>query len=167
MFKKDIEIKKHIVFSEKYDVEQDYQYNHDLIQKVDNLFVEGSITYQENIKSISVNANISCSIKAIDARDGNIVELDDFNVEWDDEYFFEAFEDDQHNVVLGEEFNIKEYAIEQIVLNIPINFTINYGKISFVGKDFKLLSEDEYQQEEQNKVDPRWDKLKEFNFEKE
>ncbi|AHI53132.1 YceD family protein [Spiroplasma culicicola] len=166
MLKKEIELKQHIDLDISFENQDRYDFAHDLIEQILDLKVKGTIDYQENIKCVYVNAIITATIKAIDARDGELIELKEQTFDWDEEYFFESQIDDQHNIVMGEEFDIYSYAIEQIVLNIPVNLTNNYGKISLVGNDFKLMSEDEYQQEQDNKIDPRWEKLKEFNFEK-
>ncbi|QBQ07962.1 hypothetical protein SGLAD_v1c07630 [Spiroplasma gladiatoris] len=164
MLKKDIILKKNIELDNFYKNIESKNFNHALIEDINNIGIKGKIKYQESLKAININAIITCDLKLIDARDGKVVDIKKEEFVWDDEYFFESAINDQANIVFGESFNILEYAIEQIVLNIPMNFTINYGKISFVGKDFTLISEEEYQQEQENKEDPRWDKLKEFKF---
>ncbi|ARU91401.1 hypothetical protein SCLARK_00764 [Spiroplasma clarkii] len=126
----------------------------------------GTLNYQDNLKCLLVQAKIFATIEAVDARDGQIIVSENQSFEWDDEYYFAQIAADQHNLVLGDDFDIKGYAIEQIVLNIPLNFTKNCGKISFVGKDFKLLSEEEFEQEQLDKIDPRWEVLKDFKVDK-
>ncbi|AGR41478.1 DUF177 domain-containing protein [Spiroplasma taiwanense] len=164
MLKKEIIFKKHIKFDKKIEVPLNYNYNHDLIKKISNLKVRGTFDYRDSIKSLIVKAKIQTDIEAIDARDGNLINLINQEFEWVDEYYFENINNDQSNVVFGEKFNILDYTMEQIVLNIPMNLTINYGKISFVGKDYILMSEEEYQQEQMNQINQRWEKLKDFKF---
>ncbi|QGS52164.1 YceD family protein [Spiroplasma tabanidicola] len=164
MLKKDIELKKTIKIDEVFNCDSINNFNHALLKKINKIKVLGALKYQETIKCLKVEAKIITDIDLIDARDGKLINIKNEEYDWNDEYFFEEINNDQVNVVLGAEFDILEYAIEQIVLNIPINFTNNYGKISFVGKDFTFMSEEEYQQEQEKKQDPRWDKLKEFKF---
>ncbi|AUB31883.1 YceD family protein [Spiroplasma floricola] len=166
MLKKEIELKKVINLDKELEISSSLNINHDLIKSIDKVHIKGTLSYQDLMKSLIVNAKITASISAIDARDGKVIQLLDQNYDWQEEYYFENVNDDQHNILLGDKFNILDYAIEQIVLNIPMNLTNNYGKISFVGKDYILMSEEEYQQEQENQVDSRWEKLKEFNFEK-
>ncbi|QHX36869.1 DUF177 domain-containing protein [Spiroplasma sp. BIUS-1] len=166
MLKKDIELKGLINLDQDFEISQDLNLNHDLIKSIDKVHVKGILNYQDSMKSVIVSATITASISAMDARDGKNIQLLDQVYDWNEEYYFEDINDDQHNIVLGDKFSILEYAIEQIVLNIPMNLTNNYDKISFVGKDYILMSEDEYQQEQENQIDSRWDKLKDFNFEK-
>ncbi|AUM62856.1 YceD family protein [Spiroplasma monobiae] len=165
MLKKEIELKKIINLDNDFEINQDLKINHDLIKSIDKVHVKGILNYQDIMKSVIVSATITASVSGIDARDGKEIKIIDQNYDWNEEYYFEDVNDDQHNIVLGDKFNILDYAIEQIVLNIPMNLTNNYDKISFVGKDYILMSEDEYQQEQENKIDSRWDKLKDFSFE--
>ncbi|ALD66689.1 DUF177 domain-containing protein [Spiroplasma cantharicola] len=166
MLKKEIELKGHVDLDREFPINTNLQLNHDLIKSIDKVYIKGILNYQDAMKSVLVNAKITASLTAIDARDGAQITLENQIYDWNEEYYFEDINDDQHNIVFGDKFNILEYAIEQIVLNIPMNLTKNYDKISFVGKDYILMSEDEYQQEQENQVDSRWDKLKEFNFKK-
>ncbi|AOG60672.1 hypothetical protein SHELI_v1c07230 [Spiroplasma helicoides] len=166
MLKKEIESKKQIKFDKSFIIPEDYEYNNVLIKNISDLKVKGELNYQSSIKGLQVQAIILATIEAIDARDGSIIVLENQEFEWDDEYFFENVNDDQHNLILGEEFSILDYAIDQILLNIPMNLTNNYGKISLVGKNFKLMTEEEYEQEQENEIDPRWDKLNDFKFKK-
>ncbi|AGR42342.1 YceD family protein [Spiroplasma diminutum] len=166
MLKKDIELKQLINLDENLEINADFKIDHDLIKSIEKVHVKGILNYQESMKSIIVSAKITATIHAMDARDGKDIKLDDQIYDWNEEYYFEDINDDQHNIVLGDKFSILDYAIEQIVLNIPMNLTNNYDKISFVGKDYILMSEEEYQQEQENQIDSRWEKLKDFNFEK-
>ncbi|WP_342275194.1 YceD family protein [Spiroplasma endosymbiont of Cantharis lateralis] len=166
MLKKDIELKGIVNLDKEFEINNELKLSHDLIKSIDKVHIKGILNYQDAMKSVIVYAKITASLTAIDARDGTIIKLEDQIYDWSEEYYFEDINDDQHNIVFGDKFNILEYAIEQIVLNIPMNLSNNYDKISFVGKDYILMSEDEYQQEQENQVDSRWDKLKEFNFEK-
>lgn len=166
MLKKEIEIKQKLVLDETYYYSATDHYNNDLVIKVDNIHVKGVLTYQSSLKCIVVEAKITASITGLDARDGQTFTKTNQNFDWNEQYFFADVNDDQHNIVLGDSFDIKEYAIEQIVLNIPLNFTNNCGKISFVGKDFKLMSEEEYEEEQANQLDPRWEVLKDFKIDK-
>ncbi|AHB36600.1 YceD family protein [Spiroplasma apis] len=161
MLKKDIELKKNIDLDLTYSDIDNSNFEHALLKKIDKIEIKGKLVYQDSIKGIYIKAKICADYQALDARDGSEISITNETLDWEDEYFFES-KDDQHNIVIGEQFDILGYAVSQIVLNIPINFTKNYGKISFVGKDFKLMSEEEYQQEQAEKLDPRWNKLKDL-----
>ncbi|AKU79477.1 hypothetical protein [Spiroplasma turonicum] len=162
MLKKDFYNKGTIKLNEFY--EEVLISNNDLIKKILNIKVVGNAYFDTTSNILNIEAKIISDILAIDSRDGNEILIKNNEVDWNDEYCFDIKNSDQYNVVLGDSFDFKEYAIEQIVLNIPINLTNNYGKISYVGNNCVLLSEEEYEDELENKTDDRWDKLKDFKF---
>ncbi|ASP28005.1 hypothetical protein SCORR_v1c02310 [Spiroplasma corruscae] len=162
MLKKDFYLNSKLQINEFFS--EVIELNKELLKKVRNLTIKGTAYFDKNINLLSINSIIKCDIFVIDARDGTEFWLNDQSYDWIDEYCFDLKNSDQYNLVIGEDFDFKEYAIEQILLNIPINLTNNYGKISYVANNYVLLSEDEYQLEEKNKTDDRWDKLKEYKF---
>lgn len=163
MTKREIEQKKNIKICDFFPTPENLNFSNPQIESISSLHIDCNLKYYETIKTLDVNGNISCVINGIDGRDGKKIQLDN-KIEWDDQYLFENVENvPESNLVIGEEFDVVEYAIEQILLNIPMNLTKNYGKISIVGKNFKLLSEEEYQIELENQLDSRWDKLREIS----
>lgn len=165
MLKKDIELKQNVKIDSQFEIDENREYTNPLIQKISDLKIIGELKYHESIKTLSVSAVITCVVYGIDARDGKNISQSQ-KIEWIEDYLFEIQTGEpENNFVLGEEFDICEYAIEQIILNIPMNFTNNYDTIDFVGKDYKLFTEEDYQQEQESRLDPRWEQLDKIKFE--
>ncbi|AKX33900.1 hypothetical protein SLITO_v1c02440 [Spiroplasma litorale] len=162
MLKKDFYLQKNIKFNENW--KEEIEINRDLIISLKNLSILGEANFDDISTVLSIKAKIKTDIYAIDSRDGTNFWLNDQIYVWDEEYTFDLKNSDQYNIIIEEDFSIKEYAIDQILLNIPINLTNNYGKISYVGSNYIYLTEDEYEKESENQIDERWKKLKDYKF---
>ncbi|WP_031543094.1 YceD family protein [Mesoplasma photuris] len=123
------------------------------------------LDYLQSIETIEINGVINFEILAIDARDGKEFIYKD-GIDWREEYTFSQELNDQANLILGDEFNLEEYLIEQININIPVNISKNNDIIFKTGSGWSLLSEQQYQNSKNDKPDPRWDKLSEINIDK-
>lgn len=167
MLKKEIELKKQLRFEETFSDLSNYEVNHFLINKLNQVKVEATLTYHDSIKTLDVNGLISVDFDATDARDGKLLKNNLEDINWNEQYSFEIDETaPENNIVLGEEFDVLAYAIDEIVLNIPINFTKNYDRITIVNEFGGFFEEDEYNSLQDEKIDPRWEKLNDFKFEK-
>jgi uncharacterized metal-binding protein YceD (DUF177 family) len=167
MLKKEIELKKIVHFEEVYSDLKDYKVNHDLVTSLNEVKVKATLVYHDSIKTLDVSGEIVADFDATDARDGKLLKNNIENIKWNEQYSFEI--DDtapENNVVLGDDFDILGYAIDEIVLNIPINFSKNYDRISIVNEFGGFFEEDEDDSLQDDKIDPRWEKLNDFKFEK-
>ncbi|MDY6062183.1 MAG: DUF177 domain-containing protein [Erysipelotrichaceae bacterium] len=72
-----------------------------------------------------------------------------------DEHYEDSYQFDQ-------ELNLKALIYEIIAKEIPIK-VVKSGKIDYpIGDGWKVMSETEFRNEQQNQLDPRWAKLKEY-----
>ncbi|ASZ09169.1 hypothetical protein CK556_02245 [Mesoplasma chauliocola] len=132
-----------------------------LAKKVKYLDYDVDIDWNNSIETVSVNGVINFTIDATDARSGEEFEYSD-SIEWNDEYSFQNSINDQANLIIGEDFDIINYVIEQININLPFNLSNNSDIINKTGFGWTIMSEEEFYKNEQNKIDPRWAKLNEF-----
>ena len=83
------------------------------------------------------------------------IEISD-TVEDDDVIFYEK------NAV----FDIDPYILSLIVANVPNKIIKKGAKLPSSGKGYRVLSEEEYNKEQENKVDPRWAALDNLDLDK-
>ncbi|AUF83470.1 hypothetical protein CXP39_01485 [Mesoplasma syrphidae] len=119
------------------------------------------VDYFEDIQTVKVIGVINFRLLAIDARDGQEFEYSD-GIDWNDEYTFNAELNDQANLILGEEFSLQDYIIEQININIPVNLSKNNDIILKAGSGWELLTQQQFDESENDNPDPRWEKLSEY-----
>ncbi|AAT75756.1 unknown protein [Mesoplasma florum L1] len=135
--------------------------NNILVKKVKYLDYDIDVDWISSIETVAVNGIINFTLDAIDSRTGEEFEYSD-SIDWNDEYSFSDSINDQANIIVGEEFDVQNYVIEQININLPFNLSNNSDIIKKTGFGWTIMSEEEFHQNEQNKVDHRWDKLNEF-----
>jgi hypothetical protein len=70
MFKKEIELKKNVTINQTYHQFENYQVNHDLITKLNEVSINATLVYHDSIKTLEVKGEIGVNFDAIDARDG-------------------------------------------------------------------------------------------------
>lgn len=117
------------------------------------------IKYLHNLGLIEVDGIIDFTILAKDARDGQEFEYSN-EINWNDEYTFNPESNENANIIIGNDFNLDEYIIEQININIPVNLSINHDIIFKIGSGWQLMSEQQYSTDIDNQApDSRWDQL--------
>ena len=62
-------------------------------------------------------------------------------------------------------FDVDEYIIDLIVSEVPMKIVKKGAKLPTSGAGYRVLTEDEYNKEQEEKVDPRWKALDDINLE--
>ncbi|WP_027063364.1 YceD family protein [Mesoplasma seiffertii] len=119
------------------------------------------LDYFDEIQTVKVIGVINFRLLVVDARDGQEFEYAD-GIDWNDEYTFNDELNDQANLILGDEFNLQDYIVEQININIPVNLSKNNDIILKAGSGWELLTQQQFDESENDNPDPRWEKLSEF-----
>ncbi|AGJ90876.1 hypothetical protein [Mycoplasma putrefaciens] len=132
-----------------------------LVKSIDYVNFDLDLDYLDAIDSVKVVGVINFTVSATDARTGELIKYSN-HLDWDDEYSFNKKLDSTYNIILKNEFDLFEYIIEQININLPLNLSVNNDILNKYGFGWTLLSEEAFETEKQNKVDPRWEKLDEF-----
>ncbi|UKS54023.1 hypothetical protein MFERI13461_00337 [Mycoplasma feriruminatoris] len=154
----DFKLKKHYELKEELiDLDQ-IKSNNILVKSFDFINYDLDLDYNESLKIITINGVINYTISATDCRTGELIKYSDY-IDWNDEYSFTNSSDFNTNIIIGDEFNLKDYIIEQINLNIPFNLTLNNDILNKYGLGWSLETEDEFITNKSNQTDPRWDQL--------
>ncbi|WP_338971367.1 hypothetical protein [Spiroplasma endosymbiont of Panorpa germanica] len=156
--KRDLNLKKKIELDFSVEVSKERDYQEYLISEFKNAQFKGLIRYSDMIENVEIQGVIDFEIMALDARTGEVFPHKD-SLNWNDTYTFNQKYSDQQNLLLNDQLLLDELIIDEILLNIPLNLSNNYGTISKVGKNWSLLSEDQFNEQQENRVDERWSKL--------
>ena len=80
--------------------------------------------------------------------------------------FSNEVEDDEELFYVAEPiFDIDPYILGLIIAETPMKIVKNGAKLPSGGKDFRVLSEEEYLEEKKQKTDSRWSKLDDIELE--
>ena len=61
-------------------------------------------------------------------------------------------------------FDLDPYILGLIIAEVPLKIVKPGAKIPSSGEGYRVLSEDDYEEEQKNKVDHRWDKLNDIEL---
>ncbi|AXK51299.1 YceD family protein [Spiroplasma alleghenense] len=159
--KRELNNKKKIDLNFELEISQDEDFSAYLVKGFNKIQFKGKINYSDTLESVEIKGKIDFELMAIDARNGGTFPYKN-SIDWDDSYTFNEEYSDQQNLILNDQLVLKDLIIEQILLNIPVNLSNNCGTISKVGKNWSLLSEDQFNEQQENRVDERWSKLLEL-----
>lgn len=80
--------------------------------------------------------------------------------------FSNEIEDDEEIIYVDKPiFEIDEYILELIIAEVPLKLVKKGAKLPSSGKDYRVISEDEYLKEKSEKKDDRWSKLDDIELE--
>ena len=115
----------------------------------DSLFVM-NVTIESKVIAISAYTlkDVTLNLKFSD-----ILNISD-EVEDDDELFYEK----------NDIFDIDPYILSLIIAEVPMVVTNKNEKLPEDGKGYRIITEDEYLEEQKNKKDDRWSKLDELDL---
>ncbi len=80
---------------------------------------------------------------------------------------FTDVEDDEEEDIIYEPkpiFDLDPYILGLIISEVPLKIVKPGAKIPSSGEGYRVLSEDDYENEQKNKVDHRWDKLNDIKL---
>ncbi|WP_434343907.1 YceD family protein [Mycoplasma sp. 06067-C1-B144P-99-0482-3] len=161
----DFKTKKHYKLKDELTDLNSYQSNNILIKSYDYISYDLDLDYNESIKTIYINGIINYTITGIDSRIGNEIKYNN-SIDWNDEYSFTNNSDFNTNIIISDQFNLLDYIIEQINLNIPFNLSLNNDILKKYGLGWSLESEDDFQHSKNDQIDPRWEQLDNFKLDK-
>lgn len=161
----DFKNKKHYELKNELTELNNYQPNNILIKSYDYISYDLDLDYNESIKTIFINGVINYTITGIDSRIGNEIKYSN-SIDWNDEYSFTNNSDFNTNIIISDQFNLLDYIIEQINLNIPFNLSLNNDILKKYGLGWSLESEDDFQNSKNDQIDPRWEQLDNFKLDK-
>ena len=111
---------------------------------------------------LRVEASIEAKVIGICSYSLEEVEID-LNIK--DELIFTDDEEDEDNYYeKGNLIDLDPYILGIILANVPVRIIKKGAKLPQNGKDYRVISEDEYVEEQANKKDPRFDILDSVEF---
>lgn len=136
-----------------------------LIHSAEDVHIYGTGFYEPLEDVVYVHINVEGIMICPDSVSGEELEVP-FNTGSDEVYSFEETDDEGVRVVSNEVIELLPAAIEDIVLEAPLQVTDvapgDYPK----GEGWRIVSEEEFEEERRNQIDPRLAKLREFKQEK-
>ena len=144
--------------AQKYEEEIDfssYSFDPTHIRKIPYCLAKITATDYESI--LRVEVEITATVIAVCSYSLEDVELklnikDEINFtddENDEESYFE-----KDNII-----DLDEYILGILLANVPVRIIKKGAKLPKNGSGYRVLSEDDYEKEKANSVDPRWEKL--------
>ncbi len=137
------------------------QLNQSHIRRID--FCHVKILAHEYDDLIVVEACVEAKVIGVCAYTLEDVEL---KLKFKDSLEFSNEVNDDEDIFFEEKpiFSLDPYILGLIVAETPIKIVKKGAKLPQAGDGYRVLSEDEYQQEKRNKSDSRWDKLDEVKL---
>lgn len=76
-----------------------------------------------------------------------------------------SYEDEEDVIQIdGPIFELDPYLLDIIISEVPLTLVKKGAKLPSGGKGYRVLSEEEYNKEQANKTDSRWDKLNDLDL---
>ncbi|PPE06262.1 hypothetical protein [Mesoplasma corruscae] len=145
---------------------EDFKIFHPSVTKLSKFEIDVDLDWSKSLSILSVNGIINFSLLFVNEFTNKEEEYSN-SIDWSEEYCFSSNASSNSNIILGDRFNVLNYAIEQININLPYNLSNNNNDIiKKVCSNDVFFTEEEYNKNEQNKLDPRWNQLDQFNKKK-
>ncbi|AHF61130.1 hypothetical protein P344_04270 [Spiroplasma mirum ATCC 29335] len=156
---KDLIANPHYTINNSFKVNET-SFSYEPLKAITELDLQGKVDYDQSTRVIKVNIKIVTNTMIMDARILRIIPYP-LVLDWNNEYSFEFSENSNINYLNENNFDIIKYAIDEIIMNIPINFSINNDTIISGDSSWQVISDQEFDEYQANKVDhPRWEELK-------
>lgn len=138
--------------------------NNSIINSVEDVHIYGNGFLDDNEEHFYVNLHIVGVMICPDAITGEEIEFP-FETESNETYVFSETDEDGARLVTDDIIDLTEAVVDDIILEVPLQVTVaeegNYPE----GNGWKIYSESEYREIENEKVDSRLAVLKQFKEE--
>ena len=131
------------------------QFDQNHIRGINNCEVKATATDYETILCIDVE--ISATVIGVCSYSLEDVEIP---LKIKDQLVFSEDEEDEDNYFMKDNIiDLDEYVLGILLANVPVRIVKKGAKLPGDGKDYRVISEDQYIKEKENSVDHRWDAL--------
>lgn len=131
------------------------------INSVEGVQISGDGFLDDSEEHFYVNMHIEGVMLCPDAITGEEIEVP-FETDTDETFVFEETEEDGVRLVTDEVIDLTEAVVDAILLEVPLQVTLAEEGSYPEGDGWKVYSEAEYQQSQNEKIDPRLAVLKQF-----
>lgn len=138
--------------------------NNSRINAVRDVHVSGHGYLDEDADTFYVDLHIEGTMLLPDAVTGEEISYP-FETESEEIYSFEDTDEDGVWLVADDVIDLLPAVIANILLEVPMQVTIASSEDYPKGDGWRVVTEEEYQKDQQEKQDPRWDVLKQFKKE--
>ncbi len=150
-----------ISFSEDVEIDSSEFAKNSRINSVKDVHVSGHGYLDEEENQFYVQMNVSGTMLVPDAITNEEIEYP-FETESDETYVFENVDEDGVRLVTNEVIELLPAIIDDIMLEVPLQVT-NASEDEYPhGDGWRVITEEEYQKSQGQRIDPRLAKLKEF-----
>ncbi len=150
-----------ISFSEDVEIDSSVFAKNSRINSVKDVHVSGHGYLDEEENRFYVQMNVSGTMLVPDAITNEEIEYP-FETESDETYVFENVDEDGVRLVTNEVIELLPAIIDDIMLEVPLQVT-NASEDEYPhGDGWRVITEEEYQKSQGQRIDPRLAKLKEF-----
>lgn len=134
------------------------------INGVKDLHVEGEGFLDESDDRFYANLFITGTMLVPDAITGKEIPYP-FETESEEVYAFEEVDDEDVRIVEGDEIDLLDAIVDNILLEVPLQYSIAKDDEYPSGEGWRVISEEAYQSGQEERIDPRLAKLKEYKEE--
>ncbi len=153
-----------VSFDEDIEIDASAFANNSRINSVKDVHVSGHGYLDEEENRFYVQLNVSGTMLVPDAITNEEIEYP-FETDSDETYVFEEVEEDGVRFVTNEVIELLPAIIDDIMLEVPLQVT-NASEGDYPSGDgWRVITEEEYQKSQGQRIDPRLAKLKEFKEE--
>ena len=133
------------------------------VHKIDFCLVEASITNYEESHFLKIDLKIKAKVHTTCAYSLEDVKID---LNYKDNLIFSDEIKDDNDIIFYDSniINLDEYVLDSILSEVPLKIVKKGKKLPQSGEGYRVLSEDEYLKEQENKPDSRWSILDNIEF---
>ena len=153
-----------VEFDEAPEISEEYFRNNSRINSVKDVRVQGRGFLDEENDCFRASLAITGTMLVPDAVSGEEIEYP-FETESEEVYAFGPSVEDGVRTAEGDVVDLLEAVIDDIVLEVPMQYSITAPEDYPSGDGWRVITEEEYQRSQEERTDPRLAKLKEYREE--
>ncbi|MBQ9048737.1 MAG: DUF177 domain-containing protein [Solobacterium sp.] len=155
----------HIAFDEDVVIDSAAFAGNSRINSVKNVHVDGQGFLEDGTERFFADMHVTGVMLVPDAVTGEEIEYP-FETESEEIYAFEETDEDGVRIVTGEVVELMPAVVDAILLEVPLQVTNASEEDYPQGDGWRVITEEAYQRSQEERLDPRLAKLKEFKEEK-
>ena len=155
----------HIAFDEDVVIDSAAFAGNSRINSVKNVHVDGQGFLEDGTERVFADMHVTGVMLVPDAVTGEEIEYP-FETESEEIYAFEETDEDGVRIVTGEVVELMPAVVDAILLEVPLQVTNASEEDYPQGDGWRVITEEAYQRSQEERLDPRLAKLKEFKEEK-
>ena len=153
-----------VTFDEAPEISDEAFRNNSRINSVKDVRVQGRGFLDEENDCFRVFMTVSGTMLVPDAVSGEEIEYP-FETESEEVYAFGPSDEDGVRTAQGDEVDLLEAVVDDIILEVPMQYSVIDPEDYPSGDGWRVITEEEYQRSQEERMDPRLAKLKEYKEE--